>query len=116
VVELKKAVVPNLVESPRSHCAVGPDVHRAVSQVANYLRSLDENRAAILADHGIECRRAFATVLIGHPKFVHHAYEPAEVAAALRTYNAVLNRIEVITYQELIEAAERTLALDEDDI
>jgi hypothetical protein len=115
VIELKKAAVPKLVESLRSHCTVGPDVHRAVSQAANYLRSLDENRAAILADHGIECRRAAATVLIGHPKFVEQGFEAGEIAAALRTYNGVLTRIEVITYQELIDAAERTLALYDED-
>ncbi|WP_326919837.1 Shedu anti-phage system protein SduA domain-containing protein [Actinophytocola sp.] len=37
VIELKRAAVPNLVEKPRSHCAVGPDVHRAVAQAANDL-------------------------------------------------------------------------------
>lgn len=116
VIELKKANVSKLVEPLRSHYAVGIDVHYAVSQTANYLRSLDENRAAILADHGIECRRSFATVLIGHPKFIEPACNPTEVAAALRTYNAALNRIEVITYQELIEAAERTLSLDEEEM
>jgi hypothetical protein len=116
VIELKKAVIPNLVEPLRSHYAVGTEVHRAVSQAANYLRSLDENRALILAEHGIECRRTFATVLIGHPKFIDHAYDPAEVAATLRTYNAALSRIEVITYEELIEAAERTLRLDEEPV
>lgn len=113
VVELKRAVIPNLVEPLRSHAAVGTDVHRAVFQAANYLRMLDESRAAIHADHGIECRPAFATVLIAHPKFLAQHYESAEVAATVRTYNAALNRIEVVTYQELLDAAERTLALDD---
>jgi hypothetical protein len=64
----------------------------------------------------IEARRAFATVLIGRPAFITPAFAPTEVAAAFRTYNAVLNRIEVITYQDLIDAAERTLALDQEAI
>ncbi|RSN52579.1 DUF4263 domain-containing protein [Amycolatopsis sp. WAC 04182] len=115
VVELKRASVSNLVEPLRSHYAAGPEVHRAVSQAANYLRSLDENRAGILAEHGIDCRRSSATVLIGHAKFLNTAYKPDDVAATLRTYNATLNRIEVVTYQELIEAAKRTMALDEED-
>lgn len=115
VVELKKAVVPHLVESPRSHWTVGPEVHRAVTQAANYLRTLDENRAAILADHGIECRRASATVLIGHPKFIEGPCTSTEVSAALRTYNAVLSRIEVITYEELIDSAERMLRWEDDE-
>jgi hypothetical protein len=114
VVELKKAVVPHLVELPRSHWTVGPEVHRAVTQAANYLRALDENRAAILADHGIECRRASATVLIGHPKFLDRTCPPTEVSAALRTYNGALSRIEVITYAELIDSAERMLSSEDD--
>ncbi|ACU72071.1 hypothetical protein Caci_3162 [Catenulispora acidiphila DSM 44928] len=113
VVELKKANQRKLVTSTRSHCAVGSVVHDAVMQAANYLRSLDENRAAILADHGIECRRASATVLIGHPAFVEEAFRANEISAALRTYNTVLNRIEVMTYAELIDAAERSLALND---
>lgn len=115
VVELKRAVVPKLVETLRSHCTVGKEVLLAVSQAANYLRSLDENRAAILADHGIECRRASATVLIGHPKFIEKDFSATEIAAAMRTYNGVLTRIEVITYQELLDSAERTLILDGED-
>ncbi|MFI6098000.1 Shedu immune nuclease family protein [Lentzea sp. NPDC051213] len=112
VVELKKANVPRLIEKPRSHPSVGIEVHRAMTQAANYLRSLDENRAQILATHGIECRRAFATVLIGHPSFDAGPYTPEEISEAFRTYNATLSRIEVITYGDLIESAERTLALD----
>ncbi|MFJ1766625.1 Shedu immune nuclease family protein [Amycolatopsis sp. NPDC088138] len=115
VVELKKAVVPHLVELPRSHWTVGPDVHRAVTQAANYLRTLDENRAGILADHGIECRRASATVLIGHPKFLDRPCAPTDLSAALRTYNAALSRIEVITYEELIDSAERMLSWEDDE-
>ena len=106
VLELKKAVIPNLVEPLRSHYAVGTEVHRAVSQAVNYLRSLDENRALILAEHGIECRRTFATVLIGHPKFIDHAHDPAEVAATLRTYNAALSRIETASELGAAHAAD----------
>jgi hypothetical protein len=113
VIELKKAAIPYLVEAPRSHCTVGPEVHKAVTQAANYLRSLDENRASILADHGIECRRASATVLIGHPAFVEADFTAAEIAAAFRTYNGILSRIDVMTYEELIDSAERTLAVSE---
>ncbi|GLY48730.1 Shedu anti-phage system protein SduA domain-containing protein [Lentzea sp. NBRC 102530] len=112
VVELKKADVPNLIEQPRSHPAVGIDVHRAMTQVANYLRSLDEHRTQILTNHGIECRRAFATVLIGHPDFVTGPYSAKQISDAFRTYNATLSRVEVMTYQDLIESAERTLALE----
>ncbi|KAA9166311.1 DUF4263 domain-containing protein [Amycolatopsis acidicola] len=116
VVELKKASVPNLVEQRLSHPTVGPDVHRAVLQATNYLRSLDEQRATILAEHNIEARRASATVLIGHAGFLRGKYEPAEISAAFRTYNAALSRIEVMTYDELLESAGRTLELDDAEL
>ena len=111
VVELKKANQPHLVIKPRSHCTAGSVVHEAMTQAANYLRSLDENRYSILAEEGIDVRRASATVLIGHPMFVEKPFAAGEISEALRTYNAELTRIEVMTYAELIDAAERTLAL-----
>jgi hypothetical protein len=109
IVELKQANIPNLIERPRVHPAVGVEVHRAVTQVANYLRSLDEKRSIILADFGIDCRRSFATVIVGHPKFVAKGYSEEDISSAFRTYNSHLVRIEVITYQELIDSADRAL-------
>lgn len=108
VVELKRANVPALIEEHRNHLVVGTDIHRAVSQTMNYLRSLDEERPAILANFGIDCRRAFATVVVGHPKFQQHSVE--DVHATIRTYNSHLTRIDVITYQELLDGAQRALA------
>jgi hypothetical protein len=109
VVELKKANIPNLIERPRAHPIVGAEVHRATAQASHYLRSLDENRNTIYAEFGIDCRRVFATVVIGHPLFINEGYTEREVSDAFRTYNSQLSRIEVLTYQELIESAERAL-------
>lgn len=39
------------------------------------------------------------------------ALPPHEVAETLRTYNTHMARIEVITYETLLESAERMLAL-----
>lgn len=116
VVELKKAIQPRLVMKPRSHCTVGAVVHEAVTQAANYLRTLDEHRHTIFSEERIDVRRASATVLIGHPMFVEKPFTAADISEALRTYNAVLTRIEVMTYEELIDAAERTLALNDADV
>lgn len=91
---------------------MGSEVHHAVTQATNYLRSLDENRSSIFAELKIDCRRAFATVIIGHPKFAAHRYTPEEVSAAFRTYNSHLSRIEVINYKELIDSATRALELE----
>jgi len=109
IVELKQANIPKLLERPRLYPVVGEQVHLAVAQASHYLRSLDEHRASILADHGIDSRRAFATVIIGHPSFVKGGYTAKEVSDAFRMYNSHLSRIEVLTYQELINSANRAL-------
>ncbi|MFB7635369.1 Shedu anti-phage system protein SduA domain-containing protein [Streptomyces sp. NPDC056149] len=111
VVELKRANVKDLVIRVSGHLMLGAPAHHAVSQAQNYLRAMDENRQTILADHGVDTRRASATVVIGHPRYVNGSISPQEVAETLRTYNTHAARIEVITYQTLLESAARMLAL-----
>lgn len=111
VVELKRANISDLVIRRSGHLMPGAPVHHAVSQVQNYLRTLDENRHTILAKYGVDTRRASATVVIGHPRYVNQKITRREVTETLRTYNAHLARIEVITYETLLESAERMLAL-----
>ncbi|MFE0630517.1 Shedu anti-phage system protein SduA domain-containing protein [Streptomyces sp. NPDC058864] len=93
----------------------GRAVHRAVSQTQNYLRTLDERRESILARYGVDTRRASATVVIGHPQYVSDGVTPQQVAETLRTYNTHMARIEVITFETLLESAERMLALSTPD-
>ncbi|MCX4664860.1 DUF4263 domain-containing protein [Streptomyces uncialis] len=111
VVELKRANIQDLVIRPSGHLMLGAPAHRAVSQAQNYLRAMDENRQTILARYGIDTRRASATVVIGHPQYVRGSITPQEVAETLRTYNTHMARIEVITYETLLESASRMLAL-----
>ncbi|MBT2425119.1 DUF4263 domain-containing protein [Streptomyces sp. ISL-112] len=68
VVELKRANIKDLVIRRSGHLMLGAAAHHAVSQAQNYLRTMDESREAILADHGVDTRRASATVVIGHPE------------------------------------------------
>ncbi|MFE3382713.1 Shedu anti-phage system protein SduA domain-containing protein, partial [Streptomyces anulatus] len=111
VVELKRANIKNLVIRRSGHLMLGAAAHHAVSQAQNYLRTMDENREAILADHGVDTRRASATVVIGHPRYVSGGITPKDIAETLRTYNTHAARIEVITYEVLLESAARMLAL-----
>ncbi|MGW7292670.1 Shedu anti-phage system protein SduA domain-containing protein [Streptomyces xiamenensis] len=111
VVELKRANVRDLVIRRNGHLMLGAPVHHAVSQVQNYLRVMDENRHTILTDHGVDTRRASATVVVGHPQYVAGSIAPHEIAETLRTYNTHAVRIEVITYETLLESAARMLAL-----
>lgn len=109
VVEIKRAT-SRVVTHQRGRLVPTAEVHRAVGQVANYLVTLDEMRDQIRDEWGIDVRLAQATVVIGHP---HHGDQDARaVHQALRIYNTCLaSRVEVITYQELLESAERSLAL-----
>ncbi len=111
VVELKRACVPDLVIPHRNFFVVGPEVNKAVGQSLNYLREFDEERTTIHQKLGIECRRAFATVVIGHPQHVPDPKVREQVPETLRTYNAHLGRVEVITYADLIQGAQKALEL-----
>ncbi|MDI5962040.1 Shedu anti-phage system protein SduA domain-containing protein [Streptantibioticus silvisoli] len=111
VVELKRANVQDLVIRRSGHLMLGAAAHRAVSQAQNYLRAMDENRPAILADHGVDTRRASVTVVLGHSQFATGSVTPQEIAETLRTYNTHMARIEVITYESLLDSAARMLAL-----
>ncbi|MEH3140254.1 MAG: DUF4263 domain-containing protein [Mycobacterium kyogaense] len=109
IVELKQANIDTLIKMDHDTPILGADVHNAVSQAMVYLRSLDSQRAEILATFGIEVQRAGVTVVIGHPRFMSDKYTEAQLNDAFRTYNSHLSRIEVMTYKELIDGARRSL-------
>ncbi|WP_188298372.1 Shedu anti-phage system protein SduA domain-containing protein [Streptomyces sp. CBMA156] len=110
-VEIKKAKISSLIKKHRNHLTVGADINDATGQALNYLRSLDEHRHQILADFNIDCRRATMTVVIGHASFVTGKITAEQVAETIRTYNSNMARITVVTYDQLIEAAQRSLDL-----
>ncbi|MFF2250349.1 Shedu anti-phage system protein SduA domain-containing protein [Streptomyces sp. NPDC058142] len=110
VVELKRAssLAGNLVKKYRGSWVPTAEVHNAVGQAVNYLVGLDENRHRIWEEFGIETRRASAVVLIGHPS-VQPSVPEVSINEALRTLNTHVNRVEVLTYKDLIDNAERSL-------
>ncbi len=109
VVELKRSMqVRALVKNHRNAWVPTAEVHDAVGQAINYLVSLDEERHEIRRKFGIETRRAAALVLIGHPK-VQPDVPEEDINDTLRTLNSHTNRVEVLTYKDLIDSAERAL-------
>jgi hypothetical protein len=110
-VELKQANIKRLVVKHRSRFIVGPEVHEAASQAMNYICELDERRSQILVDFGIDSRRASFTVVIGHRNLATAGASPEEIDEAIRTYNSHLSRVSVITYDRLVEDAQRALEL-----
>ncbi|NKY88165.1 Shedu anti-phage system protein SduA domain-containing protein [Nocardia veterana] len=121
IVELKGPDIDKLLVRHRNHWIVGPAVHEATAQAMNYLRSFDEHGSGLSTMYNNELgqrydmSRIFATVVIGHSD--HHRPADAErevVARTLRQYTAGLNRVEVITYDQLVDAAERALVFEHD--
>lgn len=108
VVELKQSNIPKLIRKHRNHLVVGDEVHEAVSQAMNYLVALDEQRAQILTDLGVDARRASAIIVIGHTDFVE-GFTPEQVHETIRIYNSHISRVEVITFDELILGARNSL-------
>jgi hypothetical protein len=115
VVEVERANVTDLVYRDGDNYAVGPVVHAAVSRAINQLRLLDRNEREIREQVAVESRRAMATVVVGHPGFLldRGAAVDSEVQNALRTYASHLAGIDVITYQDLLEGADRALLLSD---
>lgn len=109
VIELKRADIGSVVEQNRqAGLTPGVEIHRGVSQLQNYLRDLDECRDSILARHNVDCRRSSATLLIGNSSLCPSASQE-QIAETFRVYNSHQTRIQVLTYDELINNAERAL-------
>jgi hypothetical protein len=115
IVELKGPEA-RLVKNYRSHLIVVHEVHEAVSQCLNYLRNLDEMGAALRTQYHNELnmdfdfRRARGTVIIGHPDRASSTVASREqIDQTIRSYNAHLSRLTVLTYADLLDSAERTL-------
>jgi hypothetical protein len=63
---------------------------------------------------GLDRRRAFATVVIGHS--MHSPdYDRYDMSEFLRIYNSHLSRIEVITYADQLAGADRALDITSPD-
>ena len=116
LVELKGPSIPRLIRQHRNHWIVGNDVHEAVSQSINYLRALDEQGPLLESTYRNEfgeewdLRRAHATVVVGHPcHVVGDGVTERLVEQVIRSYNAQLSRVQVVTYKSLFDAADRAL-------
>ena len=111
IVELKRANV-KLIKRHRANYVPTSDVNDAIGQILNYLCALDERRDQLLQTHQIDSRRARGTVVIGHP--IHSPeFDERQILATLRNHSSHLGRVEVVTYKELLDSAERALAISD---
>ncbi|MEV0957436.1 Shedu anti-phage system protein SduA domain-containing protein [Streptomyces sp. NPDC049951] len=126
IIELKGSYIPDLVERHRQHLIPGEEVHKATMQAANYIRQLDEGGAALetlYRNSGLnyDLRRGRATVIIGNQDFVDIPADPVRQVGAvtrsmidqtIRTYDSLINRIDVLTWADLLDSAERSLRFE----
>jgi hypothetical protein len=101
--------IRGLIKRNRGGWSLLPEVHDAAAQAHSYLVSLDENRDWVREQFGVDSRRAGATVLIGHPAVQPHLPEE-QINEVLRRFTAQHTRVEVLTYKELADSAERSLS------
>ncbi len=113
IVEVGPVHVPDLVVADGDRHDAGAAVTAAVARAVTQLQVLDES-AAHLPDEN-QTRRALATVVVGHCGFATGA-DPRTVRQTLRTYSSHLAGIDVITYDELLEVAERVTMADQSDL
>jgi hypothetical protein len=122
IVELKGPGA-SLVRKHRNHLIVANEVHEAVNQCLNYLRSLDEAGATLTTLYrnesgtAYDLRRAKGTIVLGHPDRATSVEATREqIDQTIRSYNAHLSRLRVLTYADLLESAERALQFASEDI
>ncbi len=121
IVELK-GPKSRLIQRHRGHLITANEVHEAVSQCLNYLRSLDEMGGPLRTLHRNELgldydyRRARGTVVIGHPdRQSLRDVTREQIDQTIRSYNAALSRVQVVTWADLLDSADRALKFEADD-
>jgi hypothetical protein len=104
----------------RSRLIPSDDIHEAAEQCSNYIRTLDELGSSLQTYYKNELnldydyRRSKATVVIGHPDHVDLADVTKEqIAQVVRSYNSDRSRVQVLTYADLLDCAERALSFKE---
>jgi len=105
VVEIKKPAETLFIHD-RSHDTFHPSakLSAALGQAIHYIEEIERDRNSIIAVDGEDPLKIRARVIIGRNG-------SAKERSALRNLNGHLHRIEVLTYDQLLGIAERTLAI-----
>jgi len=78
------------------------ELSKTVAQVMSYLEGVDQNQALIYMNDNERVQKITARVVIGRD-------HDAEQVEALRTFNSHLNRIEVLTYDQLLRIGKQVI-------
>lgn len=110
VVELKRASAASISRNDHGYPVLTGGVHLAVQQAQRYLYELDRIADTLLIKHGFDARRATALVVIGVDPNLE-GREADKFRESFRIYNSHLARIQVTTYDHLLQNARRLIEL-----
>lgn len=106
IVEIKTAFSDALFRKDDSRGSFYPSAKLSpvIGQVIRYIDEVDRHRNDIIVNDKVDPSKIRARVIVGRNGSDEHQ-------AALRNFNAHLNRIEVITFDQLLRIAERVLQM-----
>jgi len=108
LVELKRSRPQNgCFKTNRERTIVSAPVNDAMNQAAHYLAEIEARRDNLLRNYGVDLFKLRARVVIGYIQTGHQS--EMEQREALRMYNSHLNRITVISYDEVERICERVI-------
>lgn len=111
IIEIKTPAAMPLFNYDKSHDSyhASAKLSQVMGQVYRYIEEVERNRDSIIAQDKIDPLKIRARIIIG--------VDGSETEqAALRTMNSHLHRVEVITFDQLLRVAKRTLDIFESQI
>lgn len=106
IVEIKTAGAGVLFRYDASHDSyyASSEFSKVLGQTLRYIEEVERRRDAIIATDGIDPLKIRARIIVGRDGTERER-------AALRSFNAHLSRVEVITFDQLLRIAERVLGV-----
>jgi hypothetical protein len=110
IVEIKTPFSDPLFIQDKSHSSYYPSAKLSpvIGQAMRYIAEVERNRDSILVKDGCDTLKIRARVIVGRDG-------PFEHQEALRTFNAHLHRIEVVTFDQLARIAGRVVNVFESE-
>jgi len=111
IIEIKTPAVIPLFNYDKNHDSyyLSSQLSKVIGQVFRYIDEVERNRDSIIVKDRLDPLKIRARIIIGKDG-------NKEQQAALRTLNSHLHRVEVLTFDQLIRVAQRTLEIFESQI
>ena len=108
IIEIKTPFKEPLMRHDSGHDSyfASSKLSHVIGQVLRYIDEVERNRNSIIASDKLDPFKIRAKIIIGRD-------QDESGQAALRSYNAHLNRIEVLTFDQLLRIGKRTIEIFE---